>query len=185
MKDTQEDSAASTGHLTRSALERGPGLSPPVQGGKNLIKRAKGTGARSSSTAAGRSAWEYGRKEKPQGVRPRNHLLRRSHQLTSCFSFPASGNADEWPAGIPVIQTCRSGRKLQDHLEVYVLYPAAGRVSCTGPVNGGAPPWIGFQWLFLRKHGASNQFESAALSAATAGWPTQSPIPFPAHRHPL
>jgi choline dehydrogenase len=77
------------------------------------------------------------------------------------------GRADELrPLGIePVLDLPGVGENLQDHLEVYVQH------ACTQPVSmqpwatqKWRRPWIGFQWLFLRRGpGATNHFEGGGF----------------------
>ncbi|MBI9073970.1 MAG: choline dehydrogenase [Desulfatibacillum sp.] len=56
------------------------------------------------------------------------------------------------------------GENLQDHLEVYVQYACKKPVSMFPALKWYRQPWIGFQWLFLRKGiGASNHFEAGGF----------------------
>ncbi len=56
------------------------------------------------------------------------------------------------------------GEHLQDHLEVYVQYACTQAVSMQPALKLRNRPWIGFQWLFLRKGpGASNHFEAGGF----------------------
>ena len=76
------------------------------------------------------------------------------------------GKADELSdLGIPVVQDLPGvGENLQDHLEVYVQYACKKPVSMYPALKWWRQPWIGFQWLFLRKGiGASNQFEAGGF----------------------
>jgi len=65
----------------------------------------------------------------------------------------------------PVADLPAVGEHLQDHLEVYIQY------ACTQPVSmqphatqKWRRPWIGFQWLFLRRGpGATNHFEGGGF----------------------
>ena len=67
--------------------------------------------------------------------------------------------------GIPVVQNLPGvGENLQDHLEVYVQYSSKKPVSLYPALKWWRQPWIGFQWLFLRKGtGASNHFEAGGF----------------------
>ncbi|WP_028314268.1 choline dehydrogenase [Desulfatibacillum aliphaticivorans] len=56
------------------------------------------------------------------------------------------------------------GENLQDHLEVYVQYGCKQPVSIAPALKWWRQPWIGFQWLFMRKGiGASNHFEAGGF----------------------
>jgi choline dehydrogenase len=56
------------------------------------------------------------------------------------------------------------GANLQDHLEVYVQYACTQPVSLQPALQLRRRPWIGFQWLFLRRGpGASNHFEAGGF----------------------
>ena len=56
------------------------------------------------------------------------------------------------------------GENLQDHLEVYVQYVCTQPVSMQPALDKRRAPWIGFQWLFLRKGpGATNHFEAGGF----------------------
>jgi len=57
------------------------------------------------------------------------------------------------------------GENLQDHLEVYVQYACTQPVSLQPALQLWRRPWIGFQWLFLRRGpGASNHFEAGGFA---------------------
>jgi len=76
------------------------------------------------------------------------------------------GNADELRAlGIsPVHNLPGVGEHLQDHLEVYVQYGSKLPVSMQPALQTWRRPWIGFQWLFMRKGpGATNHFEGGGF----------------------
>jgi choline dehydrogenase len=56
------------------------------------------------------------------------------------------------------------GENLQDHLEVYIQYASKKPVSLYPALKWWRQPWIGFQWLFLRRGvGASNHFEAGGF----------------------
>jgi choline dehydrogenase len=56
------------------------------------------------------------------------------------------------------------GENLQDHLEVYVQYACKLPVSVAPGLLWRNRPWIGFQWLFMRKGlGATNHFEAGGF----------------------
>jgi choline dehydrogenase len=76
------------------------------------------------------------------------------------------GNAAELGAlGIPVVADVPGvGENLQDHLEVYVQYRSKLPVSMQPALQTWRRPWIGFQWLFLRRGpGATNHFEGGGF----------------------
>lgn len=76
------------------------------------------------------------------------------------------GNGDELrPLGIePVHHLPGVGEHLQDHLEVYVQYGSRQPVSMQPALQTWRRPWIGFQWLFLRRGpGATNHFEAGGF----------------------
>ena len=76
------------------------------------------------------------------------------------------GNATELKAlGItPVVDLPGVGEHLQDHLEVYVQHGCSRPVSMAPALKWRNRPWIGFQWLFLRKGpGATNHFEAGGF----------------------
>jgi len=57
------------------------------------------------------------------------------------------------------------GANLQDHLEVYVQYASRLPVSMQPSLKKWKRPWIGFQWLFLRRGpGATNHFEGGGFA---------------------
>ena len=77
------------------------------------------------------------------------------------------GNADELRAlGIdPVADLPGVGANLQDHLEVYVQYDSKQPVSVAPARKYRNRPWVGFQWLFLRRGpGATNHFEGGGFA---------------------
>src|SRR6185436_17015463 len=77
------------------------------------------------------------------------------------------GNATELgPLGIPVVADLAGvGENLQDHLEVYVQYRSTQPVSMQPALQKWRRPWIGFQWLFLRRGpGATNHFEGGGFA---------------------
>ncbi len=77
------------------------------------------------------------------------------------------GNADELSAlGIePVHDLPGVGEHLQDHLEVYIQHKSRLPVSMQPhATQKWRRPWIGFQWLFLRRGpGATNHFEGGGF----------------------
>lgn len=76
------------------------------------------------------------------------------------------GNAPELEAlGIPVVHDLPGvGENLQDHLEVYVQYRCKQPVSVYPALLKRNWPWVGAQWLFLRKGpAATNHFEAGGF----------------------
>jgi choline dehydrogenase len=76
------------------------------------------------------------------------------------------GNAAELEAlQIPVVHDLPGvGEHLQDHLEVYVQHACLQPVSMYPALLWYNRPWIGFQWLFLRRGpAATNHFEAGGF----------------------
>jgi choline dehydrogenase len=76
------------------------------------------------------------------------------------------GNARELQAlGVPVVHDLPGvGENLQDHLEVYVQHACKQPVSMYPALQWWNKPWIGFQWLFLRRGpAATNHFEAGGF----------------------
>ena len=69
------------------------------------------------------------------------------------------------PLGVPVVHDLAGvGEHLQDHLEVYIQYKSKLAVSMQPALANWRKPWIGFQWLFLRRGpGATNHFEAGGF----------------------
>ncbi|MEO8851183.1 MAG: choline dehydrogenase [Allobranchiibius sp.] len=77
------------------------------------------------------------------------------------------GNAEELAAlGIQVVHDLPGvGENLQDHLEVYIQHAAKQPVTMQRYLKHRYKPWIGAQWLFLRKGpGATNHFEGGGFA---------------------
>jgi choline dehydrogenase len=77
------------------------------------------------------------------------------------------GDADELRAlGVDVVHHLPGvGENLQDHLEVYVQYACKQPVSMQPYLKWRYRPWIGAQWLFLRRGpGATNHFEAGGFA---------------------
>jgi choline dehydrogenase len=68
--------------------------------------------------------------------------------------------------GIPVVHDLPAvGKHMQDHLEVYVQYSCKQPVSLQPQLKMWRRPFIGAEWLFLRKGpGASNHFEGGGFA---------------------
>jgi choline dehydrogenase len=65
----------------------------------------------------------------------------------------------------PVADLPGVGANLQDHLEVYVQYRSTQPVSVAPARKYRNRPWVGFQWLFLRRGpGATNHFEGGGFA---------------------
>jgi len=76
------------------------------------------------------------------------------------------GNAADLEAlGIPVVHDLPGvGENMQDHLEAYVQYASKQPVSVAPALKWYNKPWIGFQWLFMRKGAAAtNHFEAGGF----------------------
>ncbi|MDQ3670981.1 MAG: choline dehydrogenase [Actinomycetota bacterium] len=57
------------------------------------------------------------------------------------------------------------GENLQDHLEVYVQHACTKPISVAPAMKWRNRPWVGFQWLFLRRGpGATNHFEAGGFA---------------------
>lgn len=67
--------------------------------------------------------------------------------------------------GIDVVHHLPSvGENLQDHLEVYIQYACKQPVSMQPALKWYNQPWIGFQWLFMRRGAAAtNHFEAGGF----------------------
>jgi choline dehydrogenase len=81
------------------------------------------------------------------------------------------GNAPDLAAlGIDVVQHLPGvGANLQDHLEVYVQYSCRQPVSMQPMLKFWRRPFIGAQWLFLRKGpGATNHFEAGGFARSNS-----------------
>ena len=81
------------------------------------------------------------------------------------------GNATDLAAlGITAIHDLPGvGEHLQDHLEVYIQHKSLQPVSMQPALANWRKPWIGFQWLFLRRGpGATNHFEGGGFVRSNA-----------------
>jgi choline dehydrogenase len=77
------------------------------------------------------------------------------------------GRADELRAlGASVVEDLAGvGENLQDHLEVYVQHSCTKPVSIAPALKWRRRPWIGLNWLLLRKGpGATNHFEGGGFA---------------------
>ncbi|HEV7647843.1 MAG TPA: choline dehydrogenase [Actinophytocola sp.] len=74
--------------------------------------------------------------------------------------------ADLRALGIDVVADLPGvGQNLQDHLEVYIQYACTQPVSMQPYLKWRYRPWIGAQWLFLRRGpGATNHFEGGGFT---------------------
>jgi choline dehydrogenase len=68
--------------------------------------------------------------------------------------------------GLPVVVDLPGvGEHLQDHLEVYIQYRSRQPVSVAPANRWRNRPWVGFQWLVLRRGpGATNHFEGGGFA---------------------
>ena len=76
------------------------------------------------------------------------------------------GNGNELRSlKIPVVHDLPGvGENLQDHLEVYVQHACTQPISLQPALQWYNKPWIGFQWLFLRRGpAATNHFEAGGF----------------------
>jgi choline dehydrogenase len=76
------------------------------------------------------------------------------------------GNGAELASlGVPVVHDLPGvGEHLQDHLEVYIQHKSKKPVSMQPALADWRKPWIGFQWLVLRRGpGATNHFEGGGF----------------------
>ena len=76
------------------------------------------------------------------------------------------GNADLLkPLGVDVVHHLPGvGEHLQDHLEVYIQHVSTQPVTMQPYLKHRYKPWIGAQWLFLRRGpGATNHFEAGGF----------------------
>ena len=81
------------------------------------------------------------------------------------------GNAaDLRSLGIEVVADLPGvGENLQDHLEVYIQYASKQPVSIAPGLKWWRRPFVGAQWLFLRKGlGATNHFEAGGFARSNA-----------------
>ena len=85
-------------------------------------------------------------------------------QLLQLSGIGAAGELGD--LGVPVVADLPGvGGNLQDHLEVYVQYRSKEPVSMQPSLQTWRRPWIGFQWLFMRRGpGATNHFEGGGFA---------------------
>ena len=90
-----------------------------------------------------------------------------SPQLLQLSGVGAAGELGR--LGIDVVADVPGvGEHLQDHLEVYIQHRSRQPVSVAPAKLWRNRPWVGFQWLFLRRGpGATNHFEGGGSPAAT------------------
>ena len=86
-----------------------------------------------------------------------------SPQLLQLSGIGQAGHLES--LGIPVVHDLAGvGEHLQDHLEVYIQHKSRLPVSMQPALANWRKPWIGFQWLFLRRGpGATNHFEGGGF----------------------
>jgi choline dehydrogenase len=113
------------------------------------VEVARGRSGATERISAGEVVLAGGAFNSPQllqlsGVGPADHL--RSLGIDVVHDLPAVGE------------------HLQDHLEVYIQYRSKQPVSMQPALRTWRRPWIGFQWLFLRRGpGATNHFEGGGF----------------------
>ena len=76
------------------------------------------------------------------------------------------GNRDDLETlGVPVVHHLPGvGENMQDHLEVYIQHACSQPVTQQPSLKMWKRPWIGFQWLFLRRGpGTTNHFEAGGF----------------------
>ncbi len=99
------------------------------------------------------------------------------------------GNGAELAAlGIPVVHDLPGvGENLQDHLEVYIQHACTQPVSMYPALQWYNKPWIGLEWLLLRKGpAATNHFEAGGFVCSQWGGGVSEPhVPFFARGHSL
>jgi choline dehydrogenase len=112
--------------------------------------------------------------------RGRSELIRASEIILSGGSINSPqllqlsgvGNAGELRAlSVDVVHDLPGvGENLQDHLEVYIQHKSKLPVSMQPALQKKNRPWIGFQWLFLRRGpGATNHFEGGGFARSNDG----------------
>ena len=84
----------------------------------------------------------------------------------SCCSSGVGNAADLQALGIDVVHDLPGvGENLQDHLEVYIQYACKQPVTMQKYLKWRYRPWIGANWLFLRRGpGATNHFEGGGFA---------------------
>jgi choline dehydrogenase len=152
----------------------------PVLGRPNLTVRTGAfvTGLR----LAGRRATGVEYRVGPAGGTPQ---LAEAGEIVLCGGSISSpqllqlagiGEADHLRSlGIDVVADLPGvGANLQDHLEVYIQHRSRLPVSMQPALQDWRKPWIGFQWLFLRRGpGATNHFEAGGFARSNdeVGYP--------------
>jgi len=144
----------------------------PVLGRPNLTVRtgAMVTGVRLSGDGRRATGVEY--RSGPAGGSPHDVeageviLAGGSINTPQLLQLSGIGDRDHLRSvGVEVRQHLPGvGANLQDHLEVYVQHRAKLPVSMQPALEDWRKPWIGFQWLFLRRGpGATNHFEAGGF----------------------
>ena len=113
----------------------------------------------------GDDRWQ-GRLPAASARRPRHPVPAAPSTRRSCCCSPGIGPAGDLAAlRIPVVQDLPGvGDNLQDHLEVYVQHACTQPVSMYPALQWYNKPWIGAQWLFLRRGpAATNHFEAGGF----------------------
>ncbi len=141
----------------------------PVMGRPNLEVRTRAFVTRVLFEGTRAVGVEYSeRGGRPKQVRGGEVILAggaiNSPQL---LQLSGVGNADDLRSLDiePVAHVPGVGEHLQDHLEVYVQYRSKQPVSVAPARKYRNRPWVGFQWLFLRRGpGATNHFEGGGFA---------------------
>lgn len=140
----------------------------PVMGNrKNLEVKCRALTSRilfERNRAVGVEYLQYGRTHRVYG----NEIICSSGAINSPQLLQLSGlgaAAELETLGIQVVHDLPGvGENLQDHLEVYVQHACKKPVSMYPALKNRNKPWIGFQWLFMRKGpAATNHFEAGGF----------------------
>jgi choline dehydrogenase len=139
----------------------------PVLGRKNLTVITRALATRVLFEGKKAVGVEYRKGGKLIQVRA-NHVILCGGAINSPQLLQLSGIGDQdhlKSVGVPLVHHLPGvGENLQDHLEVYVQYACKKPVSMWPALKWYNKPWIGFQWLFLRRGpGATNHFEAGGF----------------------
>ncbi len=114
----------------------------------------------------------YTHRKKVMEVRGREIILcGGAFNSPQLLQLSGVGNENELkPLGVDMVHHLPGvGEHMQDHLEVYVQYGCSQPVSMSPGLKYRNRPWIGFQWLFLRRGpGATNHFEGGGFARSNA-----------------
>ncbi|HSO28351.1 MAG TPA: choline dehydrogenase [Candidatus Sulfomarinibacteraceae bacterium] len=140
----------------------------PVLGRPNLVVRTSAFVTRVRFEGTRAVGVEYRPRSGPVRAVAAGEVILAGGSINSPQVLQLSGignAADLGSLGIPVVADLPGvGENLQDHLEVYVQYRSKLPVSMQPALQKWRRPWIGFQWLFLRRGpGATNHFEGGGF----------------------